>query len=193
MPEEAKNGQEPQTNEAAEAQPVEAPQPETFDRDYVEKLRRENAKYRTRAQELEEQRKAEEQKRLEQAPLEERLKALEAEREQLTQAAKEAEERRIQAERRAAFAGKVVDPDAAIKLIDPDKHLDADGNVLVDAFITDRPYMATPASGTQPTRGAGSGLDARRTQRAALEDAIKNARTRHERVALTERLQRLKE
>lgn len=151
MPEDTINP-EPQdgTNETPDTQPVEGAT-ETFDRAYVEKLRREAATYRTRAKELEEQRQTEEAKRLEQAPLEERLKALEAEREELTKRAAAESERATAAERLASLTGKVADPKAALKLLE-DKHL-KDDKIDVDRLLKDYPFLAP--TGVTPTRGAG--------------------------------------
>lgn len=49
MPEEAPEGQEPENESQEDSQP----EPDTFDRDYVEKLRKEAASYRTKLKELE--------------------------------------------------------------------------------------------------------------------------------------------
>ena len=154
MPEDT-NITEPQdgTNEAPETQQAEGT-PETFDRAYVEKLRKEAATYRTKAKELEEQRKAEEAKRLEQAPLEEKLAALQAERDEFAKSAQEAEQRRVQAERLASLTGRVADPKAALKLLD-DAHVTDDG-VDVDALLKQYPFLApnqrpsAPAAQGQP-------------------------------------------
>ncbi|AFZ66075.1 capsid assembly scaffolding protein Gp46 family protein [Deinococcus peraridilitoris] len=87
---------------------------------------------------------------------EEKLKAdLEAERLKT----KAAEDRVTAAERRAALTGKVVNADAALKLMDPDKHLDAEGNLNVDALLKDHPYLAPTtqsAGATAPNGGGGT-------------------------------------
>ena len=135
-------GQTP--NETPEVEPQdgqpETNTPEVFDRAYVEKLRRENASYRTRAKELEDKIATEERQRLERAPLEERLKALELEREGLTKRAEAAEEARVTAERLASLTGKVASPKAALKLLE-DTHVTDDG-VNVDALLKDYPFLA---------------------------------------------------
>jgi hypothetical protein len=160
-------GQEPQdTNPTPEESQADTPEVETFDRAYVEKLRREAAQYRTRAKELEDAKTAEEQKRLEQAPLEERLKTLEAEREQLLKRAEEAEAKRVNAERTAALTGKVASPKAALKLLE-DAHLTDDG-VDIDALLKDYPFLAiapdrpaAPAASGAPTPGGNRPLEAK--------------------------------
>jgi hypothetical protein len=67
----------------------------------------------------------------------------------------EAEARALAAERRAALAGKVADPTAALKLLDEEKHLDGDGNVNVDALLKTYPFLAPAPQGPTPTSGAG--------------------------------------
>lgn len=67
----------------------------------------------------------------------------------------EAEARAVAAERRATLAGKVADPVAALKLLDEEQHLDADGNVKVEALLKTYPFLAPTPTGPTPTSGAG--------------------------------------
>lgn len=130
------NLQVQETNEttASREEPV-----ETFDREYVEKLRKENAKYRNEAKQnaekAEKARLESERQKLDEV---ERLKAEKADAEKRAQAI---EQRAVAAERRAALAGKVADPAAALKLLDPDKHLNGD-EVNIEALLKDYPFLA---------------------------------------------------
>lgn len=63
---------------------------------------------------------------------------------------------RLAAERKAALAGKVADPNAALKLLE-DRHLDEAGNVRIDALLADYPFLAAkPASPAWPPQGSGA-------------------------------------
>lgn len=117
---------------------------ETFDREYVEKLRKENATYRTKAKAAEE---AAEKARLEaeRAKLDE-VERLKAEKADAEKRAAEIEARAVAAERRAALAGKVADPNAALKLLE-DKHLNDEGQVDVEALLQDYPFLAPQQAG----------------------------------------------
>lgn len=134
------------------------------------KVRKEAAKYRTKAKELEDARAAAEAERLKAAPLEERLKALEAEREALAKKAQEAESARTAAERRAALTGRVADPNAALKLLEDDD-LNDDGTVNVDGLLAKYPFLAPAPTGPTPTRGAAGGKAPK--QALTLEDVKK--------------------
>lgn len=143
---------EPATAETAPEQAPEA-QDATGTNDEIETLRakyeraqKDLIKFRTRAEEVEAAQKAAEQERLSKAPLEEKLAALEAEREKLTKQAQEAETRRVTAERTAALTGKVADPKAALKLLD--EHHVTDDGVNIDALLKDYPFLAPSSSGT---------------------------------------------
>lgn len=92
-----------------------------------------------------------ERERLAKLSAEERVKAEKAAAEKR---AEEAEARAIAAERRASIAGKVSNPDAALKLLE-DKHLAADGSVNVAAFLKDHPYLAPNYQPTTASGGAG--------------------------------------
>ena len=78
----------------------------------------------------------------------ERLKAEKADAEKK---ALDAEERALRAERKATLAGKVADPNAALKLIE-ESHLDSSGNVNVDALLKDFPFLK-PATQSPPLDG----------------------------------------
>lgn len=79
-----------------------------------------------------------------------------AEKKEAEERAAAAEARALAAERRAALAGHVVDPAAAIKLLDPEKHLDRDGNVVVEKLLKDFPFLAPQQQPKGPSApGAG--------------------------------------
>jgi hypothetical protein len=141
-------------------------------------------KHRTRAD-------AVEAERLKNATIEEQLAALKQQADDALKRAEAAEAARKHAQLLAAFAGKAVDPEAAVRLLD-DNDFDDDGNVKVDAFFKRRPYLATAPTGVTPTRGAGSsapgGKNAQLTALRAQRDA---APTRLERIALDARIQQL--
>ena len=116
-----------------------------------ERAQKDLTKFRTRAEEVEAAQNAAEAERQKALPLEERLKALEAEREELTKRAAAESERATAAERLASLTGKVADPKAALKLLE-DKHL-KDDKIDVDRLLKDYPFLAP--TGVTPTRGAG--------------------------------------
>lgn len=133
-------------------------QQETFDREYVEKLRAENAKHRTRAKSLETQlqnakTEAERSKLSEQERLEAEKKDLQA---QLDAAKTDAQRATI----RSQVAGKVADPDVAMYLIQNDEtYMSDDGTVNVDKLLDDKPYLKVqpdPRPGPAPTTAGGS-------------------------------------
>lgn len=147
--------------EAPEAtQPTETQQEpvETFDREYVEKLRKENATYRTKAKEAAE--KAEKARlEAERAKLDE-VERLKAEKADVEKRAAEIEQRAVAAERRASITGKVADATAALKLLDDTKHLNRDGDVNVEALLKDYPFLA-------PTTPAGVSIPGARSSKTA--------------------------
>jgi hypothetical protein len=135
------------TTEAPEAAaPTEATteQVETFDREYVEKLRKENATYRTKAKEAAE--KADKARtEAERAKLDE-VERLKVER---ADALKEAEAARAEAKRTRhliTLAGKVTDPEDAL-LIAERAGLVTDDGVDLDALLKAKPYLAPPQPG----------------------------------------------
>jgi len=162
MPEETVNEtaaeQDSATTDAAQQEATDNPeeQADVFPRDYVEKLRAENAKYRTRAKELEEAQEAA-------AREAERAKMDELERAQAEMAdlKKQLEERDqlVKAERAArTLAGKVVDPEAALRLAEGRDDLWTDDGPNVDAILETFPYLkpqpqATTAAPSSPPKG----------------------------------------
>lgn len=126
-------------------------QQETFPREYVEKLRDENASWRQKAKAAQEAAEAA-KVAAERAKLDE-LERVKAEKADVEKRAQEAEARAVAAERRAALAGKVADPAAALKLLE-DKHLQEDGSVNVDALLADYPFLKPAPSGPASIGGA---------------------------------------
>jgi len=130
----------PEAPEVTETQP-EGTQ-EVFDREYVEKLRKESATYRTKLRQLEE---AAEQakKEAERAKMDD-LQKLQAELEDARKAAQE-KDQLLRRERDArALTGRVVDVDAALRLLDDDFRND-DG-VDVDAFLEKYAFLIPPSA-----------------------------------------------
>lgn len=82
------------------------------------------------------------------------VERVKAEKADLEKKAADAEARAIAAERRAALTGKVADASAALKLLDPEKHLDSDGNVNTEALLTDYPFLKPTTPGATPIGGA---------------------------------------
>lgn len=185
-----KQTQAPTTPEVTTpTQPQDAPV-ETFDRDYVEKLRAENAKYRTRAKEAQDAAEAAklaaEREKLDEV---ERLKAEKADAEQALEVERTA---RTNAERMASLTGKVADPAAALKLLDTEKHLNEDGTVNTEALLTDYAFLA-PNQKPAGTTISGAGTVAGSTTRlAALEEQLANAKTRVDRVSIQSQIQELR-
>jgi hypothetical protein len=97
-------------------------------------------KHRTRAQTVEEE-------KLQKASLEEQLTTYKQRAEDAERKAQEAELARVQSAREASLIGRVADAKKALRLLDPEKHLDEDGNVRVDAFLADNPFMAFKSAG----------------------------------------------
>jgi phosphoenolpyruvate-protein kinase (PTS system EI component) len=119
-----------------------------------ERLQKDLAKYRTRADEVEASKKALEDEALKQKSLEEQIEALKTRASVAEQKATAAEIARVQAARQAALTGRVADPKAALRLIDDD-HLTDDGDVNVDALLRAYPFLA-PA---QPARAGVTGAN----------------------------------
>lgn len=128
-------------------------EPESFDREYVEKLRKEAASYRTRAKKYEEQ-LAEQQRAAERAKMDE-VEAARAEADDLRAQLASAQEAAQRANWKASLSGKVANPDAAIKLLE-DKHLSEDGQVNVDALLADYNFLAPQTTGRTPVTPANS-------------------------------------
>lgn len=167
------SGQEPQvaTPQAGETQGQE---PESFDAEYVRKLRAEAAEYRKRLRELEAAvKKQEEAKLSETERLQQRLAELEKEQAEWQ---RERQERTLKYEVMLA-AGKlgIVDAEAAYKLLDLSAiEFDEDGNptniekALRD-LIAKRPYLAGAAGGS-PTNPARSQVSPTTFTRSQLRD-----------------------
>lgn len=179
-----------ETTDAQEATTTTDTAPETFDREYVEKLRKENATYRTKAKAAEE---AAAKARLdaERQKLDE-VERLKAEKADADKRVAELEAKATAAERRAALTGKVADPTAALKLLDPEQHLTEDGSVNVDALLETYPFLAPGKTPTQAsTPGAGGNIASKQTQLASLQDQLKNAKNMAERVSLQRQIHEL--
>ncbi len=108
-----------------------------------ERLKRERKKWDEEKQEIEKRAKMDEQERIK------------AEKEDAEKRAQEAEARAIQAQRRADLAGKVADPQAALRLIDEDTHVTEDGAVNVDKLLESYPFLAPQRQGPAPTSTGG--------------------------------------
>ena len=174
---------EPQDGTEVDTQPT-----ETFDKAYVEKLRAEAAKYRTKLREREDAEKAAaEAKKQAELTLEERVKQAEAK----AQDAMTAAETRVQtAERRASLAGKVANPERVMRLMDDVSDYFEGSEPKLDAILAAFPEYAPNQRPVAPAPdGAPAGASARQTTAASLQERLKNARTREERVSLQRQLQ----
>ena len=115
-------------------QPAETAEPqvyrtqEQFEAAFKNRLERERKTWQAEKEEIERRAKMDEAERLK-AEANDVRKQLEAER-----------QARVMAERKAALAGKVADPEAALKLLGDD-HLDEDGNVSVEALLKSYPFL----------------------------------------------------
>lgn len=117
---------------------------ETFDREYVEKLRKENATYRTKAKEaaeLAERVKLE----AERAKLDE-VERLKAEKADAEKAAETAKAEAARARHLIALAGKVVDPEDALAIAERAGLVTDDGD-WVARLLEAKPYLAPPQAG----------------------------------------------
>lgn len=162
------------TTQAPDALDAQAETQETFDRAYVEKLRKEAATYRERAKAAQDaadaQKKAAERSKLDEV---ERLKAEITDRDAaLAQAKQEA----LAARRLATLTGKVADPNAALKLLE-DAHVQEDGSINLDAFLQAYPFLSpkTGPASINPTNAASAGkaltmADVRRMTPAEIND-----------------------
>lgn len=146
------------TTQAAADKTATTPQPEGGNQPDIDKivkarLDRERKKWESEREEVEKRARMDEAERLK-ADLADRDKRI-----------AEAEAKATAAERRASLTGKVADPAAALKLLDEEKHLTADGTVNVDALLKSYPFLAptqatgAPAGSTgAPTAGAARAL-----------------------------------
>lgn len=107
--------------------------------------------FRTRAEQVEAAQKAAADKALAEADATKRAELLQARVAELEKAQADALAKATAAERRAALAGKVVDPVAALKLLDATRHLDGDGNPDVEKILADYPFLAPCKSDTLAT------------------------------------------
>lgn len=169
------NAPEAESTDTPVEQPVETPgaseQPKTFDEDYVKKLRDEAAKYRTEAkanakklEELEKQAMTDAEKAIAEAKAAARAEVL-----------GEVGSKLVDAEVRAAAAGRPVDVDALLEGLDRRRFITDDGEADRDSIASwiDRvapkgdstPSPIDMGQGTRPTNIAGQIID-----RAALKN-----------------------
>lgn len=168
---------DPQAGEGTQDDSGNESDQESFDAAYVRKLRQENAGWRKRAQEAEAKVSEHEKSQLSET---EQAQARIAELEASNQAL-EAQARRDRLERQVATDAPkhgIVDPDAAVRLLDLDR-LDVadDGTIanLDDALkdlIRDRPYLAGQ-------RGSGGGGARPQESATSMNDIIRRAAGRH--------------
>lgn len=141
--------------------------------------------FRTRADEVTAAQKAAEEKALAEADAVKKTELLQAKVAELEKASADALAKAAAAERRAALTGKVVDPAAALKLLDDTRHLDGDGNIDVEKVLADYPFLAPSKAGSTPvTTGAGGTLSGKTATIASLRERLEKARTMPERIAL---------
>lgn len=150
-------------------------------------------KFRTRADEVAAAQRAAEEKALAEADAVKRAELLQAKVTELEKAQADALAKATAAERRAALAGKVIDPAAALKLLDDTRHLDGDGNIDIEKMLTDYPFLAPSKAGSTPvTPGAGGTLNGKTAALATLQERLEKARSREERIALQDEILKLK-
>lgn len=180
------NAPEAESTDTPVEQPVETPgaseQPKTFDEDYVKKLRDEAAKYRTEAkanakrlEELEKQSMTETEKAIAEAKNAARAEVL-----------GEVGSKLVDAEVRAAAAGRNVDVDALLEGLDRRRFITEDGEANRDDIVKwvdriapkgdERPSPIDMGQGTRPNNNPGQ-LD---------EAAIKNMTPKQIQAALKE-------
>lgn len=140
-----------------------------------ERLEKDLHKHRTRADDLQKAQEEAATKALAEKSLQEQLDALRKQLDEKDAAAIAAAERATLAERKAALAGKVVDADAAVKLLNPDKHLDKDGAVDVDAFLSDFSFMS-PQRSVTPAPGGSGGAPRAPSPTAQIDALLKSGR-----------------
>lgn len=154
-PEEPQAGSNP---DASQADAEGSEQQDTFDREYVEKLRSENAGHRTKLREAEKRAKELETK-LERAGLDD-MGRLKAERDDYAKQVESLQGKVREVELKGQLAGKVADPDVAMLVISQsDEYVTEDGNVNLDKLLADKPYLKTqpdPKPGPAPTTAGGS-------------------------------------
>lgn len=104
------------------------------------------------------------------AEVQKELDALTAERDALKAERDSLQGEKTTTERKASLEGKVSSVDIALKLLDANKHLDAEGKIKLEALLTDYPTLAPtgPAGPTAPDGGGG----VQRATVASLEKAL---------------------
>lgn len=96
----------------------------------------------------------EHKKSLERANMDE-VERIKAELEDERKAKADLEARATRAERKASLVGKVADAEAALKLVDPDQHLNEDGAVDHEALLETYPFLKPQTNaGPAPIGGA---------------------------------------
>lgn len=150
--------------------------------------------FRTRAEQVEAAQKAAADKALAEADATKRAELLQAKVAELEKAQADALAKATAAERRAALAGKVVDPVATLKLLDATRHLDGDGNPDVEKILADYPFLAPNkvAGGAPSTPGAGGTLNGKTAALTTLQERLEKARSREERIALQDEITKLR-
>lgn len=121
----------PETPAEAPEQPAQVAEPKVFTEDYVKELRAEAAKYRTEAK----QAKSEVEKVRKSSLSEAEQAVLEAEQRGRVQAITEFGGRLVDAEVRAASAGRGIDVDALLEGLDRSRFLTDDGEVDRKALV----------------------------------------------------------
>lgn len=101
------------------------------------------------------------------AEVQKELDALKAERDALKAERDSLQGEKTTTERKASLEGKVSSVDIALKLLDANKHLDAEGKIKLEALLTDYPTLA-PTGPTAPDGGGG----VQRATVASLEKAL---------------------
>lgn len=131
---------------------------QTFEREYVEKLRGENATHRTKLREAEKRAKELETK-LERAGLDDMGK-LKAERDDYANQVETLNAKVREVELKGQLAGKVADPDVAMLVISQnDAYVTNEGGVNIEKLLQDKPYLKVapdPKPGPAPTTAGGS-------------------------------------
>lgn len=122
--------------------------PETFTKEYVDKLRKENATYRSRAKEAEGK-----VEKLETEAMTAQEKAIEAAKKEARAEVESVYKRRLGEQKvKAQAAGEFADPDDALRHLDLDK-LDLDDDYAIGEallkLLKDKPYLA--AESRKPT------------------------------------------
>ena len=115
----------------------------------VDRLRKESAKYRTRLNAYKAE-MAEKEKAAERAKLSE-IERVKAEKEDLAKEFDALKRQLHQSNLKTKLAGRVVDPDTALLLLEKhgDEFFDADGEPDVDFFLQEYPYMAQVQAASQ--------------------------------------------